>query len=418
MAMDNKICETCGKEFKPKKSTLKYCSRVCYEEKRARKENKCKVCWKLFIWSRKTQQYCSKECRMKDVSLEIVSKKCPTCWKEFNTKDINKIYCCIKCRNCQEKICEICWKSFITNSYNQKACSCCTTALEKRRRNKPRVYICKYCWKKFKWAYQNTTCKECIKKLSSTQAVKMKEHYIQLSDNDKQKRNNKIRNSVKKMINNVEKWKWIEWQKKKSASLKKYYENMTEQEYKEYHDNLVKKAGERYKKTWYMRPVQQPEVISSIKSKSKEEDRRRELLIKVGFDVEPQFSLGKYRYDLKVWQTLLEINPFPFHNSTRVPPKTNAKPKHKMYHYNKTKYAMNNWYNIINVWDRMNLDEVISLLNKQTYINKEPTLHRYNPRTKEHIIDDWFLVVDMLDKGFIEIRDWWEFYSINNKWNG
>ena len=66
----------------------------------------------------------------------------------------------------------------------------------------------------------------------------------------------------------------------------------------------------------------------------------------------------------------------------------------------------------------MGLDEVISLLDKQTYINKEPTLHRYNPKTKEHIIDDWFIVADMLDKGFIEIRDWWEFYFINNKWDG
>lgn len=39
---------------------------------------------------------------------------------------------------------------------------------------------------------------------------------------------------------------------------------------------------------------------------------------------------------------LIEVNPFPFHNSTFAPKKKNAKPKHWLYHYNKTKWAIDN----------------------------------------------------------------------------
>lgn len=416
--MHNKICENCGKNFEAKKTTLKYCSRECYEEKRARKENKCKACWKSFIWNRNTQQYCSQECYMKDISLEIIHKKCPTCWKEFDTKDVNRIYCCIECRNHQEKKCEICWEIFISNSYNQKACNNCTKELGERQRKSLRVYVCKYCWNEFEWGYWRTTCEECIKKLSSVRAIEMNKHYAQLPEWDKQKRKDKIRTTIKQTLNNIDKNKRDERQQKKSNSLKQYYASMTEEEYEAYRSNLIKKAEERYKKTWYMRPVQQPEVVAAISSISKKEKKRETIFVDMGLNVETQFSIGAYRYDLKIWNTLIEINPFPFHNSTFAPKKKNTQPKHRLYHYNKTKYAIDNWYNIINVRDWMGFDDVISLLNKKTFIEDAPTLHRYNPKTKEHLIDEWFSMEEMLDKGFVEIRDWWEFYLVTENENG
>lgn len=415
---DVAICLYCWMEFHPKRAGTKYCSRECYELKRAKKEKQCKVCWKKFIWCRDTQQYCSKECWMNDISLEIITKICPTCWKTFNTKEKNQKYCSERCRNHQKRICEMCWVEFITNSYNQKACSDCTDSFKKKWRNAFRTYICKYCWEEFEWAYRTTTCKKCIKKNSSKHAKKMIQDYMELSEEDKQLRKEKISKSVKNTINNIDKEKREERQHKKSISLRSYYANMTEEEYEAYHNNLVERAKERLKKTWYMWPVQQPEVWGAVKNVSEEEKIWKEQFTKMGYDVEIQFPLWQYRYDLKIWNTLIEVNPFPFHNSTRVPPKSNAKPKHPMYHYNKTKCAVDNWYNIINIWSWVWLDEVVSLLDKATLLKEVPVLHRYNPKTKEHLIDDWFSAEDMIANGYVEIRDWWEFYSVNTNQDG
>lgn len=340
------------------------------------------------------------------------NKICPICESWFSTKDENKIYCSRYCYNHQKKICDMCGIEFISNSYNQKVCKSCKPELIRQQRNRPTLKICKNCWEEFEWSPRRTTCQKCINGINSKKAYKLIEAYNKLPEIDKQKKREKIKQATKMAIDNVDINKWDERQNKKSISLKQYYANMSKEEYEAYHNNLVKKAEERYKKTWCMWPVQQPEVIAAINNSSKEEKKWEDAFIKIGFDIDNQFVLWKYRYDLKIWNTLIEVNPFPFHNSTFAPKKENAKPKHWLYHYNKTKYAIDNWYNIINIRDRTNSDEVISLLNKQTYINKEPTLHRYNPKTKEHIIDDWYGIEEMINKWFVEIRDWWEFYSI------
>lgn len=49
-----------------------------------------------------------------------------------------------------------------------------------------------------------------------------------------------------------------------------------------------------------MRPVQQPEVIATIKDISKEEEKWKEIFIEMGLKVETQFSIKHYRYDLKI----------------------------------------------------------------------------------------------------------------------
>lgn len=407
-------CEYCNKEFQPKRTGTKFCSRECYYNSKKKEQKECKTCWKLFTWCRDTQQYCSIECREKDIWLEILYKICPTCWKKFDTKDKNKIYCCWDCRNHQRKNCEICWEEFITNSFTQKACVKCTNTLKKKRRDTPRIHICKYCWIEFEWTYSSTTCKDCIKKLSSKQAYRMIDNYNQLSEEDKEKINKRRWNTFKDTIKNISREERDERQNKKSKSLKQYYDSMTEEEYEEYHNNLIKRAEGRLEKTWYMWPVQMPSVKAAVKNQSKVEKEWRGFFIKKWYKVWEQFSLWTYRYDLKIWNTLIEVNPFPFHNSTFAPDLKNAKPKSRMYHYNKTKYAIDNWYNIINIRDWLDGDYILSLLNKTTLIKDKPTLHRYNHKSKEHIVDEQFDIEDMINKWFIEIWDWWEFYSDKN----
>lgn len=408
------ICEYCKKEFQPKKTGAKFCSRECYNKSREQEIKNCKFCWAEFLWCRDAQQYCSIECRKKDIWLEVLEKQCPNCWKIFTTKDKDKVYCCQDCREHQDKNCELCGADFISNSYNQRVCEKCKPVREKMWRAKLRVYVCKYCWKEFEWTYQSTTCKDCIKELSSKQARKMVEDYNKLSKEEKQEINRRRWETLKDTIKNINKEYWNERQKKKAASLKQYYKNMTEEEYEEYHNNLLKRAEERLEKTWYMWPVQMPSVQAAIKNKSKAEERRKEFLNKKWYEVWEQFPLWIYRYDLRVWNTLIEVNPFPFHNSTFAPPIEDAKPKTRMYHYNKTKYAIDNWYNIINIRDWVDEDEVLSLLDKATHIKDAPVLHRYNPKSKEHLIDEWYDIKNMLSNWFVEIRDWGELYLIND----
>ena len=121
------------------------------------------------------------------------------------------------------------------------------------------------------------------------------------------------------------------------------------------------------------------------------------------FKWDDEFYLWWYYYDFKIENTLIELNPYAFHNSTFVPPRNKAKPKDKMYHYNKYKCAIDNWYKCIMVWDWT--DNLIDMItNSQFHYEWMPQLHYYNPKTKEHLIG-----VDedksLINKWFVEIWD-------------
>lgn len=126
------------------------------------------------------------------------------------------------------------------------------------------------------------------------------------------------------------------------------------------------------------------------------------------FEVEPEYRVWHYLYDFKVWSTLIEINPYAFHNSTRAPkwePKTND------YHYNKVKYAIDYGYNVIMVRDRTPFDELIQLLDSDFIIVQHiPRVHRYNYKTKEHIIWSGYDRQSMEEDWFVLIYDWGEEY--------
>ncbi len=78
-----------------------------------------------------------------------------------------------------------------------------------------------------------------------------------------------------------------------------------------------------------------------------------------------EFPIECFSYDIKVWTVLIEINPFPYHNSTWCP---NWAPKASDYHYKKLKLAKDNWYRCIMVWDWDDIEKVTYLLddNKET----------------------------------------------------
>ena len=96
-----------------------------------------------------------------------------------------------------------------------------------------------------------------------------------------------------------------------------------------------------------------------------------------------EFPLWNLSYDIQIWDNILiEINPTVFHNST-YSPYWEKYIKEKRYHYNKTHYAIDNWYKCINIRDWTTKDEVLDMINKNFIYEWEPNLHWCNRKTGE-----------------------------------
>ena len=84
------------------------------------------------------------------------------------------------------------------------------------------------------------------------------------------------------------------------------------------------------------------------------------LLDDVGIDYEREFLLGKYSYDFKVGNTLIEINPTATHNTQFNPYGKNRIDIN--YHRDKSKLAKDSGYHVIHVFDWDDIDKVVQLL--------------------------------------------------------
>ena len=193
---------------------------------------------------------------------------------------------------------------------------------------------------------------------------------------------------------------------------KEYRESLTEEGRREYIDKMyqwrVAAAEEREKRWEIKRPCQYPKCILWAKADSNINLEREKLFLNNWFSLEKEFPIWNYLYDFKINNTLIEINPYAWHNSTRAPKYPWAQPKDKLYHYNKAKNAIDNWYKIIEVWDWTSKEDVILWLKEwKIFEISSPRLNRYNPKNEEHIIDNWYNREDMINEWYIEIRDCW-----------
>ena len=296
-------------------------------------------------------------------------KICPICNQEFNALKRKQIFCSNTCRwksiKLKDAHCIVCWKLFHPSKSWVKACSkeCWYKSMSLWDKE------CLFCWKKFKPAHSYN--KYCSRECSSKSHIFLGE------------------------IECIICWQLFRQKTSKQICCSKHCWQIY---------NWNKKSDENKRQTIF-RLTNRIEVISKINH------YYWDTLNNIWYKVDMEFNLWYYSYDLKIWNILIEINPFAFHNSTWVPNKFGAKIKDKMYHYNKAKYAVDNWYNIIMVWDWMNENEVVDLIKniKSTKI-KEPRLHWYNPKTKEHLIDKNFCREDMINQWYLEIYDWWENY--------
>ena len=93
-----------------------------------------------------------------------------------------------------------------------------------------------------------------------------------------------------------------------------------------------------------------------------------ELLDSNNISYEREFRCGKYSYDFKVGNTLIEINPTATHN-TRFSPYGDKSVKDKYYHRDKSNCAKESGYNVIHVFDWDDKSKVINLLKNQKIVH-------------------------------------------------
>lgn len=148
------------------------------------------------------------------------------------------------------------------------------------------------------------------------------------------------------------------------------------------------------------------------KMKSKTNIKYWNLLERMGYTIDCyDFLLWWKYYDIKIWNILIEINPYSTHNTVWMPRFANGcSPHSNEYHYEKCNNAINNWYKYINIRDWTTEWELIDMLEKDFIYKWKPNLHRYNPRTKEHLLDEWYDKEEMLEKGYLSIYDSWTIY--------
>lgn len=323
--MFNLICKWCWKEFTSKHSTQKFCCRRCaYGNKPVKyKDKQCLVCWKEFHPETETQKYCSHKClwlaqRNRENSV------CPICWKEFYSRNNkNQKYCSKECYTksqivVKDKQCLVCWKIFKPRGDNSKYCSRgCMAIWFSTPKWIKKIYIveCQQCWKEFETDKKDR--KYCSNKCS-TESHRIEDNICPVCwcKYHRAQPNQIYCWAECYWLALSDKWKWLsdEEKKKKISSF----------------------------------------INSKREKESKTNKKYKEYLVSLWFDnISTEFYIGWKYYDLKVWDTLIEINPTYTHNSTEWPIFKWVKwePKEKKYHYEKMETARDNWYRCIMIWD-------------------------------------------------------------------
>lgn len=114
---------------------------------------------------------------------------------------------------------------------------------------------------------------------------------------------------------------------------------------------------------------------------------------------EIEFKLQRKFYDFRIGKYLIEIDPYPTHNSTWSPI-AKGPGIDRYYHRNKTLLAMDSGYICVHIFDWTDVDKILKLIQlEQLNIYDTGIINRYifNIKTKE--------LVDYMDKDCVEIYD-------------
>lgn len=148
----------------------------------------------------------------------------------------------------------------------------------------------------------------------------------------------------------------------------------------------IKKTNlERYGVEWY---CQTKEYNSSLSNNSKPNKKFAELLERYNIKYEREFAIENRRYDFKVGNILIEINPLATHNSTWGI--KNKEPLDKMYHTEKSRLAAKNGYLCIHIWDWDDYEMVAkSLVDKTVIYARNCTVKEISIKEANEFIDKY-----------------------------
>lgn len=399
--MKNKSCLYCWKEFKPKHSYNKYCSVSCARESRKTLgDGVCEYCWKEFKIKNRWQKFCCQECRRAAKALPII--KCAICGKEVKATHKWQKYCSISCGNKSRKIrkeCKTCWKPCPHN--NVYCCESCRIIWYKNSRKKAK--ICPTCWKEF-FHKENKYCsKECLKEFS----LRKKRILCPICWKEFIKKY-----GAQKFCSKTCKGASFRLPEKECLICWKIFHS-NKREIKYCSRECFLKSREDYG----ARETRMEHLWDTPKTVITKPNLELKMYLEwLWYNVELEHKLWWYSYDLKIWDILIEVNPYPYHNVTRYPYWC-GRAITKDYHGDKYLCATEHWYKCIMVWDWTSYDEVVDMIeDKWFHYEWPPRLHRYNWKTREHIIDNWLNKEDMLGKWFVEIYDCWEeIFTLNKK---
>ena len=161
-------------------------------------------------------------------------------------------------------------------------------------------------------------------------------------------------------------WLVPEIQEKARATLKEKYgadnaaELLTDEDRERIRQTVLKRYGVEY---FCLDPRCNKKSYSS---KSRPNLKFAKLLQDVDIQYDTEFVISNKRYDFKVGDILIEIDPYPTHNSTWG---IHGNPTSKSYHYDKTNLATTNGYRCIHVWDWDDQNKIIASLLKKTKVS-------------------------------------------------
>lgn len=311
--------------------------------------------------------------------------------------------------------CVVCWTEFVWYSTTNKYCSKkCSKESERIKNMTYREKQCFLCWEVFMWTAKQRYCSWCLKKIPKLSWEKMskeqKEKQRQIAKRARQIQQQQFDAQSEEEKEKRKKKHWEIFKKRRDGLTEEQRNNVQEKA----HKTLKMNASKRKKEKWYAWTFERPWASAYARKfytkNSKVNLKRKKEFEKYWYKISSEFNLWDYRYDFKIWNTLIEINPRAFHNSN-IQVKSDYKLKDKEYHYNKLKFAIDSWYNCIMVWPWMTLKDALALIKENKKVSQsEIVTHWFNIKTKEHLVWDNYNEEEMRANWYTKIYDWWEKY--------
>lgn len=253
---------------------------------------------------------------------------CPICWKEFKPKNKQQVYCSAECKafnhdkRLQPKKCKFCWKEFHWTrrcNYCSEECRHNGRVLEQIRSNV-----------KNSWYSNPSYNPEVVKKKKQTWAKKTPE---EKAERERKKQETSIKNRGTK-----------------------YFLSSPEAHTPE----LIQKASDTIlEKTWKPWNCLTEKCQTAAGSRSWAEEELYKFFRDNNIAYEEQYIVEQVSFDARVWNTLIDLDPFPHHNSTRG---RKGPPKPTRYHKYKSKIGIRNWWRCIRIFDWDPRDKILNLI--------------------------------------------------------